>query len=172
MQHIDEAGFFVATDTLDTRQLLRIPDTLTAQGKQNVKRRLGLQRARYLAFIGRLQPRKQIPCLLDVYAFLRSMHRLDLGLPIISEGDQAPLKARVAEPGVKDVHFLGALPDADAGTYLFASDVMVMPGWLGLAVNHASVFGLSVVSHRFGKSLFGHGPEAACVEQCVTGWFA
>jgi glycosyltransferase involved in cell wall biosynthesis len=143
-----------------------------AEGKEKVKHRLGLERARYLVFIGRLQPRKQIPYLLDVYALLKRKCGLDLGVLIIGKGDQAPLRAQAAELGVADVHFLGALTDEEAGAYLFASDVMVMPGWLGLAVNHAFVFGLPVVTQRFGKSLVGHGPEATYVEHGVTGWFA
>jgi hypothetical protein len=41
-----------------------------------------------------------------------------------------------------------------------------------LAVNHAFVFGLPVVSQRFGEHLTGHAPEAAYVQHGQTGWFA
>jgi uncharacterized protein YhaN len=41
-----------------------------------------------------------------------------------------------------------------------------------LAVNHAFIFGLPVVSQHFGKALLGHGPEAAYVHQGKTGLFS
>jgi glycosyltransferase involved in cell wall biosynthesis len=171
-QYVGSDKLFVATNTLDTRRLLDIRQQLMLEGKEAVKRRLELDRKHYLSFIGRLQPRKKIPYLLEVYALLRQKHRLDVGLVIIGKGDQDPLKNQVAKLDVDDVHFLGALPDEKAGEYLFASDVMVMPGWLGLAVNHAFAFGLPVVSQRFGERLLGHGPEAAYVEHDMTGCFA
>jgi len=171
-QFVTEAKLFVATNTLDTRKIMAIRDKLIIEGKENVKYRLGLERKYYLSFIGRLQPRKKVPYLLDVYEILRKKYALDLGVLIIGKGDQEPLKRKVASKGLEDVHLLGTLSDEKAGEYLFASDVMVMPGWLGLAVNYAFLFRLPVVSQRFGENLRCHGPEASYVQHGQTGWFA
>lgn len=171
-KYVERDKLFVATNTLDTHLLFQIQQKLADEGKESVKQRLGLERSYYLVFIGRLQARKRLPYLLDVYKLLKCSCGLDLGLLIIGKGNQTPLKARVAKLAVDDVHFLGALPDEEAGEYLFSADVMVIPGWLGLAVNHAFVFGLPVVSQRFGKHLLGHGPEASYVQHGSTGWFS
>lgn len=172
-KHVTETKLFVAMNTLDTRETLKIYYELIAEGKQAVKRRLGLERRYYLSFIGRLQVRKQPAYLLEVYEILKKTHALDVGLLIIGTGDQeAFLRRAVDERSLSDVLFLGARFGADAGQYLFASDVMVMPGLLGLAVNHAFMFGLPVVSQRFGDHLRGHALEAAYVQHEQTGWFA
>lgn len=171
-QHVTKAKLFVATNTLNTRKLLPIRDKLIAEGRENVKYRLGLKQKYYLSFIGRLQPRKKLPYLLDVYEILRTKYALDLGVLIIGKGDQELLKKQVASKGLEKVHLLGALSDEKAGEYIFASDVMVIPGWLGLVVNYAFLFGLPIVSQWFGENLCGHGPEASYVKHGQTGWFA
>lgn len=171
-RYVAEAKLFVATNTLDTHPLFCIRDSLTVEGKENVKSRLGLERKYYLSFIGRLQPRKHIPYLLDVYELLKEQCP-EVGLIIIGNGElETYLWERVAKTDLQDVHLLGFKPLEEAGEYLFASDVLVIPGWLGLAVNHAFVFGLPVVSQRFGDHLQGHAPEAAYVQHDVTGWFS
>lgn len=171
-QYIDETRLFVAMNTLDTQSLFQVRDELRAEGKGSVKRRLGLQRKYYLIFVGRLQPRKQIPYLLEVYEIVNRQYP-EVGLIIIGNGDQEPyLRQRAGNAHLQDVHMLGFKPLEETGEYLFASDALVIPGWLGLAVNHAFVFGLPVVSQRFGDDLEGHAPEAAYVEHGVTGWFA
>lgn len=172
-KYVPESKLFVATNTLNTRQMLPFRDRLVAEGKENVKQRLGLERKHYLSFVGRLQPRKQIPYLLDVYKILKRGYHLDIGLLIIGKGSQEPLlREQVAANGLDDVHFLGFMPLEEAGEYLLASDVMVIPGWLGLAVNHAFMFGLPVVSQLFGENLRSHAPEASFVRHGVTGWFS
>jgi glycosyltransferase involved in cell wall biosynthesis len=171
-RYAPDIELFVATNTLDTQSLLAVRRSLEAEGKIKVKQRLGLTRRHYLSFVGRLQPRKQVPYLLEVYRTLKNHHQIDIGLLLIGPGDLDYFWHQIAEAGLEDVHLLGFLSLEDAGEYLFASDVMVIPGWLGLAVNHAFVFGLPVVSQRFGEHLTGHAPEAAYVQHGQTGWFA
>lgn len=167
-----DGKLFVATNTLDTRSLLAVRQALEAEGKVNVKQRLGLARRYYLSFVGRLQPRKQVPYLIEVYRLLKSRYQMDIGLLLIGPGDLDYFRRQIADAELEDVHLPGFLSLEDAGEYLFASDVLVIPGWLGLAVNHAFVFGLPVVSQRFGKNLLGHGPEASYVQHGVSGWFS
>jgi len=169
---VKKEKLFVAMNTLDTRLLLSIREQLVAEGKENVKLRLELTKKYYLIFIGRLQLRKRIPYLLDVYEILKKKYALDLGLLIIGKGNQEPLKKYVALKDLDDIKFLGALSDQKTGEFLIASDIMVIPGWLGLAVNHSFLFGLPVVSQSFGDQMYGHGPEAAYLQHGQTGWFA
>jgi glycosyltransferase involved in cell wall biosynthesis len=163
---------FVATNTLDTRSLFAVRQALEAEGKAKVKQRLALARRYYLSFIGRLQPRKQVPYLLEVYQTLKYHCRMDIGLLLIGPGDLDHFRRQISDAGLEDVYLTGFLSLEDAGEYLFAADVLVIPGWLGVAVNHAFVFGLPVVSQRFGEHLTGHAPEAAYVQHGQTGWFA
>ncbi len=84
------------------------------------------------------------------------------------------MKARVAREALTDVHFLGALPAwADSAPYLFAADLMLMPGYLGLAVNHAFAFGLPVVSQATpDPAIRFHSPEVAFLQPGQNGLLA
>jgi glycosyltransferase involved in cell wall biosynthesis len=87
-------------------------------------------------------------------------------LLVIGSGpEQGAMEARVAREQIDDVHFLGALPAwADSAPYLYAADLMLMPGYLGLAVNHAFAFGLPVVSQASpDPAIRFHSPEVAYV---------
>lgn len=170
---VDPERLFVAQNTQDTGVLIEMRRRLEAEGRGAVRASLGLDRQAYLGFIGRLQSRKGVDVLLKAFASLKLRSDMDLGLLIIGDGaHRAELEAEADRLELSDVHFLGALYGESASRYLFSSDVMAMPGALGLAVPHAFALGVPVVSRRLGEGLLGHGPEAAYVEPGVTGQFA
>ncbi len=159
----------VASNTLPIEEHLETRQKLESIGEKVIRDRLNLKRQQYLCFIGRLQPRKRLRYLLEVFQSLRSESKLDVGLIIIGDGpERSNLKAEVEKKGLADVHFVGAQYGEDAGRYLVASDAMVMPGWLGLAVNHAFAYGLPVISQRG----ITHAPESIHVKHGETGWLA
>jgi glycosyltransferase involved in cell wall biosynthesis len=66
------------------------------------------------------------------------------------------------------VHFLGEIHDEDELAVIFAaSDLVLIPGAVGLAVNHALAYGLPLVTAR-GQA---HGPEVAIAEHGQNAWF-
>jgi glycosyltransferase involved in cell wall biosynthesis len=152
-RYVPPAKLFVANNTVDTTRTEASRRRLEAEGQAAVRARLGLARGAYLSFIGRLQRRKRLDLLVDAFARLRA-DGLDAGLLVIGDGPEREAVARraadaglAADAGVAaDVHLLGARYGAEADAYLFASDAMVMPGALGLAVNHALLLGRPVVS--------------------------
>ncbi len=165
---------FVARNTLDTDTLFPLYDGLAAEGKTAVRRRLGLPEDRpVLVFIGRLIAEKGTDLLLDAFAALRA--RRPAHLLIIGDGpERAAMEQRVAREDLEDVQFLGAMSAWEASApYLFASDVMFQPGYLGLSVNHAFAFGVPVVSQAAPPdgSRF-HSPEVAFVEPGENGILA
>jgi glycosyltransferase involved in cell wall biosynthesis len=85
---------------------------------------------------------------------------------------EGKIRKEVAQQALKDVHIFGALDEHDAARVIFASDVVVVPGWLGLAVAHALALGVPVVSQRVGEGTVGHPPEAASLVDGVTGRWA
>ena len=52
--------------------------------------------------------------------------------------------------------------------YIFSSDLMFIPGYLGLSINHAFAFGCPVISF---KSM-SHSPEVEYIIQNKTGYLA
>jgi len=163
---------FVARNTLDTETLFLIRSDLEREGKEAIKKRLGLDRQHYICFIGRLLADKKVDFLIDVYGLVKQRFP-DTGLLMIGDGPaRVALVDYASGQGLEDVHFLGGIADWEqSGPYLFASNVMVMPGCVGLSVNHAFCFGLAVLTQKSGKNGPFHGPEVEYIEDGKTGFF-
>ena len=56
--------------------------------------------------------------------------------------------------------------------YLYIADLLLMPGYLGLSVNHAFSFATPVVSFEQGEKGPFHGPEVEYVKNKLTGYLA
>ncbi len=171
---MDAERLFVARNTLDTDTLFALHDHLRAEGRVAVRRRLGLlAEAPVLVFIGRLIKTKGTDRLLDVFGALRAKRTAHL-LVIGGGPEQSAMEERVAREQIDGVYFLGALPAwADSAPYLYAADLMLMPGYLGLAVNHAFAFGVPVVSQASpDPAIRFHSPEAAYVQPGENGLLA
>jgi glycosyltransferase involved in cell wall biosynthesis len=160
---------FVARNTIDLEPLLSQYDELAVQGKVAVRGRLGIRPDdAVIAFVGRLVPQKGTLLLIETFARIRAQRNATL--LIIGKGpDQPAMEEYVAQHSVEDVRFLGPLPDKDAAPYLFAADVMLMPGYLGLVINQAFALGLPVVSRRNPIGVRYHSPEVEYVEHGRTG---
>lgn len=174
-RHIPADKLFVARNTLDTGRLSGLRRELERAGTASIRSELELDPLGvYASFIGRLQARKRPEVLLEAQRLLRD-EGIRLEALFIGDGPLRPaLEARASELGLEDsAHFLGERYGDEAARYLFASDVMAMPGWLGLAVVHAFAMGVPVVSQLTGKpDLIGHPPEAAYVRDGVNGQMA
>ena len=139
-------------------------DALAAEGKTAVRRRLSIPlEAPVLVYIGRLIREKGTDMLLDAWDLLTK--ETSASLLIIGDGpERAAMEAEVSSRSLQGVRFLGTLLREEAAPWLYASDLMLMPGYLGLAVNHAFAFGVPVVSlrHPAGGEKF-HSPEVEYV---------
>jgi len=172
-EHVEPERLFVARNDPGTEGLIAVRKSLEAEGRAAVRRGLGLRLERYVSFIGRLQERKRPRELLAAYAHIVDTHGADVGLLFIGDGPLRPELERMAsELELEHVHFVGARYGEEAARYLFASDVMAMPGWLGLSVPHAFALGVPVVSRYVGDGLVGHAPEAAYIRPGENGEFA
>lgn len=172
-RYVDPRSIFTACNTLSLSHLVDIRTSLESESKPRVRARLGLRSGKYLVFIGRLQPRKRADLFIEALAQLQQADGLDIGGIIIGHGsEEVALRQFAMSRSVRDLHFTGALYDEQAAEFLFAADVLVIPGWLGLAVNHAFFFGLPVVGQKFNGSLLHHGPEVAYIREGETGFLA
>lgn len=156
---LPEEKLFAARNTIDLEPMFRQHDALAEEGKKSVRKRLSIpEDAPVLIYLGRLIPEKGTSMLLDTFARLRKDS--SAVLLIIGDGpERSPMESRIAAERLDDVRFLGPLSNDDAARYLFASDIMLMPGYLGLVINHAFAFGLPVVSMRSPAGIAAHSPE-------------
>ncbi len=167
---LPERNLFVARNTMDLAPMFTQREELAAEGKAAVRRRLAIPPdGPVLVYIGRLIPEKGTDMLLETWA--RLTKEILATLLIIGDGpERAVMEAKVSARSLQGVRFLGSLLREKAGPWLYASDLMLMPGYLGLAVNHAFAFGLPVVSlhHPAGGVKF-HSPEVEYVRSGETG---
>jgi len=159
---------FVAQNTLDTNSLTKIRNILTKRGKEKVKKELGFTAKYNLIFIGRLLKEKEPDRLIDVFRIIEK-HIDSVELHIVGDG---PLleQLKIISKGLKVKFWGGITDDKDAGSLLFASDLMVMPGCVGLSVVHSFCFDCPVVSQKQGFNGPYHSPEIEYVEDGRTGF--
>lgn len=162
---------FVARNTLDTPHLFKLYSALAAEGKSCVRSRLGLpERGRIVVFVGRLVADKRPEILLDLHKALGITDQT--ALVIIGDGPEyAKLLARVENEGLKNVFLPGAIPRLeDSAPWIYAADVMVCPGYVGLNVNHAFCLGLPIVTCTSpDPKIRYHSPEIAYLQPNVNG---
>lgn len=166
--HVSSEKLFVAQNTLDTKQLSSLRSSLEMEGKRAVRTRLNLPlNEPVLVFTGQLVRRKGTQELLNIFRTFRDSQPATL--LIIGDGpERSAMEEAVAASQTSNVRFLGAIASLErSAPYLFASDLMLIPGYVGLVVNHAFSLGLPVVTQEApGKSPF-HGPE---FESVVDGY--
>jgi glycosyltransferase involved in cell wall biosynthesis len=160
---------FLANNTLDTESLMTIYKIFFAKGKSKVKEELGWGNKFNLIYIGRLLTSKGLDILFNVFKILPD--DMDIALHIIGDGPENYLINKMASENI-NIHSYGAvLDDEVTGKYLFASDLMVMPGYVGLSVIHAFSFGCPVLTclGDFRKGPF-HSPEIEYITDGYNGF--
>lgn len=171
--YINTDKIFVAQNTIDTHHLLSVKNKLAEEGKENVKKRLGFDKQYNLIFIGRLLEDKKPALVIDALNELLNTHHLDVALHYVGGGNEySYLKEKTESLRLaNNVVFHGAIHDENkTGEILFASDMMVMPGYLGLSVNHAFCFECPVMSFEQQENGPFHSPEVEYVINDETGY--
>lgn len=167
---VDADRIFVARNTLDVTAQQRATRRLDGVTADDIRERLGLRTdSRVLLSIGRLIPRKAVDALIAATRLLNS----DATLPpieVIVAGD-GPERDRLAALArdLPNLRFLGNRYDPDEVAALMkVATAVVLPGTVGLAVNHAFACGRPVVTRQ--NPL--HPPEIEYVEPGRNGLIA
>lgn len=175
-KYISPKKLFVAHNTLDMSTLIKLRDNYRKVGKDKVKKDIGFNTKYNIIFIGRLLRSKFPRYCIDVLKVLNAKFPNQVSLHYVGDGPELDgLKNYADELALSSsVFFHGAVYNEElAGNYLFASDLMLMPGHLGLSVNHALGFDCPVFSFYgdWGKGPF-HAPESEYVINGKSGFFA
>jgi glycosyltransferase involved in cell wall biosynthesis len=160
---------FIAYNCLNTNGLTAIRDKLEKEGRENIKKRIGFTDKYNLIFIARLLKIKQPQILIDIYEYLINIYGNIICVHFVGDGDYLnQLKEIVRYKGLENnIKFYGAIhDDIKNSELLYCSDLMVMPGPVGLSVNHAFNFDCPVVTYQ----QKGHGPEIEYLINEKTGF--
>ncbi|MBW9118299.1 glycosyltransferase family 4 protein [Rhizobium cauense] len=91
-----------------------------------------------------------------VHILLEAARKTELDILVVGEGPmEAPLRAYAKDHNLRNVHFLGALPDSDKASLLELSAGFVFPSHLrseayGLSLVEAAMFGKPMISCEIG----------------------
>lgn len=171
--YLTKSEIFIAQNTLDTISASKIRKELELEGKVGIKERLRVNHEFNLIFIGRMIASKKPELLIQMYEQLKSKYNLVVGVHFIGDGPMLEkIKEEIQEKSIEtDFYLHGAVyDDVKNGELLFISDLMVMPGYLGLSVNHALCFGCPVLSFKKINGYPSHSPEVEYVITDKTGF--
>lgn len=142
---IKPSRLFVLQNTLDTEHLGAIGKALDPTDLEEVKDRYSLGDSFVVACLGRLVPEKHIEVLIQAFSQLRT-RGIDASLLIVGDGpERASLESLASDLGT--VHFTGAIyEESGLAQLLLASDVMVIPGRIGLTCVHGFSYSVPTVT--------------------------
>jgi glycosyltransferase involved in cell wall biosynthesis len=162
---------FVAQNTLDRAQFLAIKNDLEQEGKENLKTRLGFKHTYNLIFIGRILKEKMPELLLEIFERLNLELPTQIGIHFVGGGDIDYLQEIVVKNNWQNsIKFYGAIyDDTKTGELLFASDILIIPNYIGLSVNHAFLFNCPVITFAENNRV-NHGPEIEYIVDNQTGF--
>ena len=154
---VDPARVTVVRNTIDMSREIELHGELAAADAAGIRRDLGLDSdSIVLVYIGRVYREKGLDELVELAR--RRADRSDaprLEIAVIGDGPDLP-RVRELARGVPDIRFVGELyDDREVARWLRAADGVVIPGKVGLAVNHALAHGLPVLTRESDL----HAPE-------------
>lgn len=160
---VDPAKVFVVRNTLDVEGEVELHGCLSAEPIDALRGELGLrQDSVVLLFVGRVYQEKKLSEFVSALRSLRDrrLTRYPVEGVIIGAGPDLERVQREAD-GLDGVHFVGEIRDPErVARYLRVASAVVIPGKVGLAVNHAFAHGVPVLT----RSGTLHAPEFEYLE--------
>ena len=160
-KYVNADKIFVAPNTLNTTKLLEIYNAINKIGVKSIKRSIGFIHDFNIIFIGRLLKDKLPEYLIVLYEKLKLKLPNSIAIHFVGDGEMRHiLQQKVSSNNYsKDFFFYGEIhDDQKSGELLYASDIMVMPGYVGLSINHAFCFNCPVATFEQGPN----GPFHKC----------
>jgi glycosyltransferase involved in cell wall biosynthesis len=159
---------FVLQNTIDISGQCRIYDTLKDTDPQRLRQTLGFQPdSVVLVYIGRLLEAKQVNVLIEAVARINHQPDSKVAVEAVIIGSGPTEKALKQQAGDDTaIRFLGQInDDAVTARYLKVAAAVVIPGFVGLTVNHAFAQGRPIITRQHAM----HGPEVEYISDGYNG---
>ncbi len=165
--YVESEKIIVKYNTLDTVKLENIKKSLDTIGVKNIKKSLLFKSKYNLLYVGALSKRKNPEKLIEIFIEVKKSIN-DISMFIIGEGEMEDMiKNKISNLNIEDIHLLGGIyDDFEVAKYIYASDVMIIPGHVGLVLNHSLTLLTPVVTVERGLEVHSHGPE---IEYLING---
>ena len=147
---------FIANNTIS---LNSIPEIVSS--KDDIKRGLNIQFDKIVLFVGRMQKRKRIEVLIDIF---KDSKFQQYGLLIVGPGFDKYYEQLIENQN--NIKYMGAIFDSVKVNEIFKiSDLFCIPGTNGLGINQAMYWGLPCLALNV-----YHSPEVIYLENNETGY--
>ncbi len=171
-KYINNKKLFVANNALDTDFQLANYTLISASSREVVKKELGIKSRYNLIFISRLLPNKKTEQIISIYGLLDEDIKNDLMIHIIGSGPMyLPLQEMIDAAGfANNIKLYGEVTEEiKLGKYLYISDFMINPGYLGLSVNLAFAYGCPIITFDTVDMEQPHSPEVYYLKDGYSG---
>jgi len=132
---VPESDIYIAFNSTDTEKMDRVRADTDDETLATVRKKYDAEDRLLLGFVGTHTPEKNIDVLVDTHARLLAQG-YETSVVIAGDGPETEQLHEYAE-NIPHVHFTGRIPDEELGRLLLATDIFVMPGHGGLAVQQA-----------------------------------
>jgi len=159
-------ALFVASNTIDSILYNKIFADLEKKGRQNLRKELNMDSYFNLLYIGRVIPSKRINFIAKVMDLLNSEKTIHLH--VIGSGSDLQLLKNLDHQN--QIHYHGMSYDIiQNAKYLYCSDLLINPGYLGLSVVETFAFACPVITSQTTKNGPFHSPEIVYVKNDLNG---
>ena len=140
---------FINSNTVDTELLMQAGERVSQEELEAVREKHDLNGVPVLLYVGRLLPVKRPDVLIETVRKLNAQG-VACRLLVIGDGhEREALEAQAAE--LDNVTFLGAIYDEqELAKYFMVSDLLVIPGRVGLTCVHGFSYGVPVLTSQGG----------------------
>lgn len=139
---------FISGNTLDTKYLMSLQQCILQDELESLCRKFNLAEKNVLLFVGRLSSVKRLDVLIKAFRQLQGDLKNNWVLLIVGEGKEKRNLLKSIE-GLNDVYYLGPIYDERELTKIFMiSDLLVIPGRVGLTCVHGFCYGVPVLTSR------------------------
>jgi glycosyltransferase involved in cell wall biosynthesis len=156
----------IVENSIDTDELHQAMAALDRRGIDALRAKHGLGHGRVALYCGGMYPDKRLGFLLEAVILVRQRIP-DLNVIIIGSGPDARLVEQ-AETQYPWIHYVGAVYGKERAAYFALSDVMLMPGLVGLAVIDSFVTELPMIT----TDIPVHSPEITYLKHGENGLIA
>lgn len=166
---------FVANNTIDNRSIELNYNNYKKTGKDALRQKHLINTKYVLIFVGRLHKRKRLDYLIEIFDTLQREHDIEQNLYslfIIGEGEEKEhLKSLVSKKKTSNIFFKGELYKDEVDELIYISDIFLMPGWVGLGVNHSFMLGTPIITELENQTFINHAPEVEFIIDNYNGRF-
>lgn len=153
----------VVNNSIDTEELKTAILSVTPEQKLSIRNQLGLGAGPVALYCGGMYPDKKLTFLFDAAEQIREKVK-DFHLILIGSGPNEELVKSAAAKHFW-IHYPGAVFGAERAVYFALSDLMMMPGLVGLAIVDCFVAGIPLFTTRIPI----HSPEIVYLENGQNG---